>query len=219
MKILNSQIEDTVSLIAGKEALPIYNSLKGKENVNEFDLVEKLELNINKIRNILYKLDNHGLLTSKRKKDRRKGWYIYFWTLDSDKLNRLVIKIKQDRLRFLQKKLTEEQNDEFYVCDTSRLRFNTEQALDYGYMCPDCGQVMELEDSTKIHNRIKKEINSLTKEIMEATKTPNIVKTNGVIKPTTVKKVLKKKVVKKTSKKVIKKKVKKKVKKRVTKKK
>jgi len=196
MGITNEQIEETIIQIAGNEALPLYKILKGKENVNEFEIANKLKLTINQIRNTLYKFDNKGLLESKRKKDRKKGWYIYFWTLDQEKLNNLVIKIKQDRLKFIERKLTEEQHSEFYVCKNNCIRMDSQQALDSDYVCHECGQVLELEDSSKIHSRLKKEIGSLK---IELEKTEKKVEVKKKLEETPKKEVKKKNIVKKES--------------------
>jgi len=227
MKVLEKHMEQSIQQVAGKEALPIYNALKGKENVNEFTLVEELEMNINQIRNILYKLDNHGLLESKRKKDRKKGWYIYFWTLKNDKLKQLVIKLKKDRLNFLERKLNEEQENDFYICPNNCMRVDANQALEQGYMCEECGQLLEHEDSQKLQNRIKREIKEIEEELATKEEEELKVKEETVKEKITVKratkkvkkKVAKKKVKKKSTKKKTVKRATKKVKKKVAKKK
>ena len=78
MKITQSNIESTIQEIAGKEGIAVYKLLKNKENVNEFSIAEKLDMTINQIRNLIYKFEKYNLIGSTRKKDRKKGWYIYF---------------------------------------------------------------------------------------------------------------------------------------------
>ena len=195
MKVLESHMEQSIQQVAGADALPIYNALKGKENVNEFTLVEELQLGINQIRNILYKLDKYGLLESKRKKD---------------------------RLKFLEKKLAEEENSEFYFCQNGCTRVDAEQALEQGYMCRECGQLLTIADSQKIRARFKREIIAIKKEIetKEEEFKPKVIE-QPVVKKKVAKKITKKKVAKKVVKKktVKKKTAKKKVAKKVTKKK
>ena len=82
MKIQQKDMEDMIVEISGKEALPVYKLLKGKDNVNEFIIANKLKISINQIRNILYKFEQYNLVSSSRKKDRKKGWYIYFFTFN-----------------------------------------------------------------------------------------------------------------------------------------
>src|SRR3989338_11520661 len=77
------QIELLKFIVEGlinKQAVPIMDLLSSKKPVNEFTIAEKLGLTINQTRNIIYKLSDFGLVSFTRKKDKRKGWYIYFWT-------------------------------------------------------------------------------------------------------------------------------------------
>ena len=77
-KFLKSVVESLVN----KQAVPIVDLLMEKKDLNEFLIAKKLGLTINQTRNILYKLSDYGLVSFIRKKDKRKGWYIYFWTLN-----------------------------------------------------------------------------------------------------------------------------------------
>lgn len=165
MKVLNKHIEELIIEIAGKEALPIYRALKGKSNVNEFLIAEKLKLTINQIRNILYKFDNYNLVSSTRKKDRKKGWYIYFWTFDMNKAKKLIVDFKNKKLKELEKELQEINIKQFYICPNKCVRFISEEALEHQYMCPECGSLLELEDTRKKERKIKREINALKKEL------------------------------------------------------
>ncbi len=75
-------LKSIVETLVGKQAVPIIDLLTGKEHVNEFLIAKKLGLTINQTRNILYKLSDSGLVSSTRKKDKKKGWYTYFWKLE-----------------------------------------------------------------------------------------------------------------------------------------
>jgi len=68
--------------VAGEQAVKIVDLLYDKKDINEFLIAKKLGITINQTRNLLYKLSHLGILSSIRKKDKRKGWYIYFWTFD-----------------------------------------------------------------------------------------------------------------------------------------
>src|SRR3989344_5440571 len=73
-------LKDITSSVGGKNAAQIVDLLLDKKHINEFIVAKKLELTINQTRNILYKLSDEGLVSSIRKKDKKKGWYTYFWT-------------------------------------------------------------------------------------------------------------------------------------------
>ena len=80
--MLDKFLKDVVSIIVGKYAEPIVDLLNSKKHVNEFIIAKKLDITINQTKNILYKLSDHGLVSSIRKKDKKKGWYTYFWKIE-----------------------------------------------------------------------------------------------------------------------------------------
>lgn len=166
MKILKKHLEEAILQISGQEGLKIYKILKGKEDINEFEIASKLKLTINQIRNVLYKFEKDNLLTNVRKKDRKKGWYIYFWTLHTPKLKDLVVKLKKQRLERLENLLNLEENSEFYICSNKCSRCELNDALEVGYVCPECGLVLNPEKRKKT-SKIKKEIIELKKELIK----------------------------------------------------
>src|SRR3989344_5215604 len=80
--MLKDLLKEAISLVAGKQAEDIVDLLDEQKHVNEFVIAKKLDLTINQVRNILYKISDYGLVSSIRKKDKRKGWYTYFWKIE-----------------------------------------------------------------------------------------------------------------------------------------
>ena len=79
--MLNKFLKEVVTIIVGKQAEEITNLLDGKKYINEFIIAKKLDITINQTRNILYKLSNYGLVSSIRKKDKKKGGILIFGKL------------------------------------------------------------------------------------------------------------------------------------------
>jgi len=65
-------LHDLVEEMAGEDTGRIVDILFGKKDVNEFLIAKKMELTINQVRNILYKLSADGLVSFIRKKDGKK---------------------------------------------------------------------------------------------------------------------------------------------------
>src|SRR3989344_3900043 len=149
MSITENQIEAMIVEISGQEGLPIYKALKGKEDVNEFLLAEKLKLTINQVRNILYRLESHNLLSSNRKKDRKKGWYIYFWTFLADHAKEAVVKSFEQQVIVLKQRLHREEGNQFYICPNKCTRATIENAMEENFLCTECGSVLTPEDNMK----------------------------------------------------------------------
>ena len=163
MKVTEAMLEETVIQIAGKDAVPVYKLLKGRTNVNEFELTDKLKASINEIRNILYKFDHYNLLASDRKKDRKKGWYIYYWSFNSQRLADLVVKFKEEKFKRLEKAL-QIGDAEAYVCANKCVKVDAVSALEYDYICPECSMPLNLEKA-KSTVSVRKDIERLKKEL------------------------------------------------------
>jgi len=165
MNIISKDIEHMIRKISGDLGLSFYKALKGKENINEFDIAESLKVTINQLRNIIYKFDEYSLLSTTRKKDRKKGWYIYFLTFREDEAKKVVIKIKKDLINEMEKKLRIEESNQFYVCPRKCGRAVIENAMENQFLCTECGELQILEENSKNINQIKNEVNRIKKGV------------------------------------------------------
>ncbi|MFH0711776.1 MAG: hypothetical protein V1889_01585 [archaeon] len=141
-------LHDLVEELAGVNTGRIVEILFGKKDVNEFLIAKRMELTINQVRNILYKLSVDGLVSFIRKKDRRKGWYIYYWTLKTEKC---LVKLEGalvQRIEELKKVLENREEKRFYVCKSCAIEVNEEKALEHGFSCEECAEVYELADNS-----------------------------------------------------------------------
>jgi len=136
-------LKELVRKIAGKTSEPIVDVLFGKTNVNEFKIAEKLQITINQARNILYRISSYGILDSTRKKDKRKGWYTYFWTLNIIKALEVFIKLKTKEIETLEQILKSHQHKQFYVCPQDNIEMSEETAMHHNYLCPECGLLLQ----------------------------------------------------------------------------
>jgi transcription factor E len=151
-------LKHLVEKIAGPAAVPIVEILYLKHDVNEFLIAKKMEMTINQVRNVLYKLSAEGLVSFIRKKDKRKGWYIYFWTLNSHKC---LIKIELDilnEIEDLKGLLNSRENNRFYICKTCDIELSEEKALEHDFSCEECADLYELADNTLIIKDLKNKI-------------------------------------------------------------
>ncbi len=226
MRLTQKKIEEILVGILGEGGLPLIRELIGKENVSEFDLAKKTKLDIKVVRKLLYLLYNHNLVSFTRKKDKQKGWYIYYWTLVPDSIRFSYFKRKRDLLGRLKARLEVEERELFFVSPDGRTRMNFDDAMEYDFHCPDTGDLLMQEDNSNIITGLKKRIVEVEKEVKtlleQRTARRKVVraKKKEVKKKTATKKKVVKKAVKKTTKKKVvakKKPVKKAVKKKVVK--
>jgi transcription initiation factor TFIIE subunit alpha len=158
-------LKDVVSNVAGKPASDIVDLLFGKRDINEFIIAKKLKLTINQTRNILYKLSNFGLVSFIRKKDKRKGWYIYFWTLNISKSLEFLKKAIAQEMANLESQLKARENKRFFICKVCHIEVSEEKALENNFTCGECGEVYEFNTDKKVINELSSKINFLKKNL------------------------------------------------------
>lgn len=161
------EIEKLVLNISGEEGLILYKLLKMKNNVSEFILADKLKKSINQIRNLLYKFDVYNLITSTRKKDRKKGWYVYYWTFVEQRAKDAIVLIKKQELTKLKSQLEREKSYNFFLCPKKCIRLTYETAMENQFQCLECGSILMPEDNTKTIKNLEKSIADLEKEVLK----------------------------------------------------
>jgi len=192
MPISNKIIEEVVAETAGADVIPLVKLLKNKKNVSEFKLAEALKIEINQARNMLYRLYNANLVSFVRKKDKKKGWYIYYWTFDLKRVKYLAKILKRKRLEELKEKLEEEKSSQFFICPNKCVRLDFDHAMSFEFRCPECGAIVQQEDNTERIKKLEEEIKKLEEEIKEEEKKEK-EKLKKIKKRKVVKKVKKKK--------------------------
>lgn len=172
MSISKKIFEDVIADVAGNDVLPLVKALKNKKNISEFKLASTLRQEINTVRNMLYRLYNANLVSFIRKKDQKKGWYIYYWTFNAKNIPYLAEDIKKRKIEKLTERLTREKNSFFYFCKNKCLRLEFEQATEFEFKCPECGSLLEQEDNSEKIITLQKEIEHLQKETKKPTTKP-----------------------------------------------
>ncbi|MEM4337138.1 MAG: hypothetical protein QXG86_03985 [Candidatus Woesearchaeota archaeon] len=163
MRLSNKVVEEVVRSVVGADVVPLVNLIKNKKNVSEFKIAESLGVTINIARNMLYRLYHKNLVSFVRKKDKKKGWYIYYWTFNVKNIKFLAENLKKERLEKLKERLEREKSSFFYVCPNECMRLDFDKATDYFFKCPECGSILQQENNSKKIEEIKKEIEKIAK--------------------------------------------------------
>ena len=167
MRLTQKKIEEIVVNILGNEGLLLLKHLYGKEHVSEFDLARRAKMDIKVIRRLLYILYNNNLVGFIRKKDQQKGWYIYYWTLLHESFKFIYFKKKREALTLLQQQLEQEKKELFFVCPRRCVRLNFDQATDFEFHCPECGELLSHDSSATRIPELQAQIKALDVEIKE----------------------------------------------------
>lgn len=160
---------DLILKIGGEEALKIFEFLVNIcKEIDEFTLTDKVNMQINFVRSMLYKLYEKKLVSFSRERDKKKGWFIYSWQAHPERLKYLLLQAKEDEIASLEKRLHASQ-DTFFCpkCDTS---VDYVKAMELMFLCETCGHKLEGVSSAEVKDKINKHIENIKKEIEEIKK-------------------------------------------------
>lgn len=168
-KILSlKSAKNYIESVAGKDGYKIFEYLikKGRE-IEEFKIAEDLNLQINYVRSLLYKLYEKKLVSSSRRRDKEKGWFIYSWLAHPEQLLYLLIEEKKKEIKKLKESIPKEDR---FICPGCKRLFTYKQAMECMFICPYCGKPLELKAIPEIKKEIEKQVQKLEKEIKEMRK-------------------------------------------------
>ena len=163
--MLKNLLKEVISFVAGKQAEDIVDLLDTHKYVNEFVIAKKLNLTINQARNILYKISDYGLVSSTRKKDKRKGWYTYFWKIEILKSLEFLRENLLKKIENTEHQIKSRETKRFYACPRCHIELSEENALINNFTCNECGSVLTLKDNSKLIRDLRKNKEKLQKDL------------------------------------------------------
>lgn len=169
---------EVVDDIAGEEVKQVtLVLLNADEETTDEEISEKLDMRLNQVRKSLYKLYDLQLATFRRIRDKSTGWFVYFWTLHPERIDDFVEKKQQEVLEKLQTRLSYEESNMFFTCDSPDCpRVTFQEAMDNNFECESCKGRLEAFDNEQLIRVLKEKIQELqdirkkTKKIMKGEK-------------------------------------------------
>jgi transcription factor E len=154
--MLKNFLKEVISIVVGKPSEEIVDLLEDNKYVNEFIIAKKLGLTINQARNILYKISDNGLVSSIRKKDKKKGWYTYFWKIEVLKSLEFLRELVLKNINQLKSQIKSRETKRFYTCERCNVEYNEENAMLHDFTCNECGEVFSVKDNEKVLKYFKR---------------------------------------------------------------
>ncbi|MCC6044442.1 MAG: hypothetical protein RRE21_04095 [Desulfurococcales archaeon] len=91
----------------------------------------------------------------------------YFWRVDSNSINYLLLKRKKEVLDKLRQRLEFESSNEIYRCPRDGSRYVFNEAYINEFRCTRCGALLELEDNSGVVRALREAVERLEREIEE----------------------------------------------------
>ena len=145
------------NVVEDESNLPIVQALIDGVETDE-EIANKTGIKLNIVRKILYKLYDMGLASYKRSKDPETQWFTYTWKFENEEVINHIIKDSEDYLKILNEELEREENNMFFLCPQGHVRFDFNDASDYEFLCPACGEELEFQDNKETIKQLKEDI-------------------------------------------------------------
>ena len=158
-------LKEVIAYAAGKPAENITEILSVKKYVNEFLIAKKIGLTINQTRNILYKLSDSGLVSSIRKKDKKKGWFTYFWKIEALKSLEFLSQVLLKQVEQINSQIKSRESKQFYICERCNIELAEEKALLQDFICTECGEVFKIKDNFKFLKELKRNLEKIKNKL------------------------------------------------------
>lgn len=145
------------NVVEDESNLPIVQALiDGVETDEEIASQTGIKLNI--VRKILYKLYDMGLASYKRSKDPETQWFTYTWKFEKEEVINRIKKDSENYLKMLNDELEREENNMFFLCPQGHARLDFDDASDYEFLCPFCGEELQFQDNAANIKQLKEDI-------------------------------------------------------------
>src|SRR3990170_2512807 len=152
----------------GEDATKVIDILKTVNEITDDEIANKTGIRLNTVRKILYKLYDHSLVSLRRTRDPKTGWFIFHWRLQPDQLEGFILSQKRRVLEKLNVRLEYEKNHDFYYCNTTGCkRVPFEEAIELVFHCSTCGKSLVHSGNEKLVELLSTKVEQLRKELGE----------------------------------------------------
>ena len=129
---------------------------------------EPLEMSLKIVRKSLYKLNEKYLASYRRVRDPETGYFIYYWTIQRERLRILIQNRRKRSLQVIGQRLSHEERHLLYHCSSIQCPSVTfGSAFEAGFVCPSCGEPLIQQDNEDSIRFLKGKVDAMKANINE----------------------------------------------------
>ncbi len=152
-KKLSPTLKKLLKDVGNVEAIKIAQVLLDAEGekITDEKIAEDADIKLNIARKILYILNENDLTQFHRVRDKRSGWYVYYWNHNFDNLEEMLSERRDQVIDKLETRMKFEETNLFFKCNNCEEgnRFTFNDAMDFNFQCPVCNAGNLIEDPNK----------------------------------------------------------------------
>jgi transcription initiation factor TFIIE subunit alpha len=160
MKDVSAVIFEFLEGLLGEGGVEVVSTIYDKEYTDE-EIAKETGIRVNTVRKVLYRLYDNRLASYRRTRDKKTGWYIYFWKMDLNKASEVMKNLERDYLQQLVKRLEYERNNMFFYCDNGCKKVIFDVASENNFRCPGCNGKLIFFDNSSIIENLERQIKRL----------------------------------------------------------
>ena len=147
-KTLSTTLKKVLSDFGGPEAVNIAKILAvADDETTDEQIAENAKVKLNIVRKILYILSENKLARFRRVRDKRSGWFVFYWQESFDRLPDVLKERRQMVIEKLEARLQFEDENYFFLCSEGcEKRHIFIEAMEYNFQCQKCGKGTLSED-------------------------------------------------------------------------
>ena len=153
--------------IVGGQGIEMIQILLKKGTIDEFSLAEKLDIQVNVTRSLLYKLYSHKIVSFTKERDEKKGWWIYSWSIYPKRIFELLTKSLQVEMEQLNEKTQKRKVVQLYRCPVCEISLPFSEAMENSFQCPSCAGMLEFLDQKVLVSKWQNRVKDLKKDLKE----------------------------------------------------
>src|SRR5512136_1546899 len=151
-----------------EDAVKLIETLKNGDETTDDEIASKTGIRLNSVRKILYKLYDHSLVSLRRTRDPKTGWFIFHWKLQPDQLEGFILSQKRRVLEKLNVRLEYEKNHDFYYCGSKECKsIPIEETVELVFHCSTCGKPLVHFANEVMIDKLSIKVDILRKELGE----------------------------------------------------
>ncbi|MHA1820818.1 MAG: transcription factor [Promethearchaeota archaeon] len=155
--------------IGGEDCVNVALELKNIESdeITDEELAERSGIKLNIVRRMLYILEDNKLSIFKKVRDKKSGWFIYYWRDNFDNLRNFIREKQQLVLEKLSVRLEYEDSNVFYICENPECNqiFTFDEATDVDFKCTKCESTLTYNDNEDVKEFLRQKIAILRENI------------------------------------------------------
>lgn len=162
----NEFIINLAKTLSGDDVADVIKLLLDKKvELTDEEIAKELNMKVNEVRKKLYALLENNFVVYRRVRDKDTGWYVYYWRVNLEEINEIILNRKRAVLNKLKQRLEYEKSGIAFICPQDDSTYTFEEALENDFKCPRCGTPLKEYDSQKIREFLEQKIRELSEEI------------------------------------------------------